>query len=403
MRIIHAHKYFYMRAGAERYMLGLMRMQEERGHQVVPFSMHYSKNIQTPWSDFFVSEMKTESGIKKGFSSIYQAKRSYWSSEAERKMENLIDAFGPDIVHTHNLYTHLSPSPLRACKKKGVPVVMSVHDYALVSANYALWTGEEVLDPRATILETAQTRFIKGSFLATYVSSCIQKWQQRKQMYDQYIDLYFANSEFTKQIMVTCGFDSEKIEIAYPFSEFDAMTATKQDKGFVLFVGRLEKYKGVQTLIEAMRSYPNVVLKIVGTGEYEQELRSLARGMKNVSFVGFVKGNPLAELMAQARVVVVPSIWNEPFGMVAVEAMSVGTPVIVSDRGGLVEIVEQGLSGHVFKPGDVDDLARSLFEFIHDPIYSREMGKIGRQRALEISDREEFAENILGSYRQLID
>ncbi|MBU0614052.1 glycosyltransferase [Patescibacteria group bacterium] len=147
MKILHAHKYYYMRAGAERYMLGLMRLQEKAGHTVAPFSMHYPKNLQSQWSEFFVPEMNTEEGGVNGFAALGQLKRAFWYGKASKRMSSMLDAFQPDILHVHNIYTHISPSILSIAKKQGIPVVMTVHDFALISANYALWDGTHPMTP----------------------------------------------------------------------------------------------------------------------------------------------------------------------------------------------------------------------------------------------------------------
>src|SRR3989338_2872839 len=110
MKIIHAHKYFYERAGAERYMFDLMELEERAGHTVAPFCMHYPKNKPSPWSEFFVSELLTEDRAGNPILAFKQLKRALWSREAYQKMARLLDAFEPDVVHIHNIYTHLSPS-----------------------------------------------------------------------------------------------------------------------------------------------------------------------------------------------------------------------------------------------------------------------------------------------------
>lgn len=402
MRIIQAHKYYYLRAGAERYMLGLSKLLEEQGHTVAPFAMQYPKNLPTPWDEFFVSEIKTQ-GIGRGFGAVKQFTRALWSSEAKKKIGKLLDVFEPDIVHAHNLYTHLSPSVLAACNARNIPVVMTIHDYAFLSANYALWAGEDVMDlSRLGIFSTAKTRFIKNSYLATFALSFIQRLQFHLNLYDRYINHYFVSSNFMQDLMIENGFKKDKISIERLFLE-DMPINAQQDEGYILCVGRLEKYKGVHTLIEVMKDYPNANLKIAGTGEYESELRSLAKGMKNVEFLGFVSGAALWNLMAKARVAVVPSIWYEPFGLVAMEAMSQATPVITSDRGGLAEIVEEGISGTHFKAGNVDHLSSVLKEFIHDPSHAASMGEAARVRANQISNPHKHVERIIDRYKRLIE
>ncbi|MCR4312319.1 MAG: glycosyltransferase, partial [Candidatus Uhrbacteria bacterium] len=103
-------------------------------------------------------------------------------------------------------------------------------------------------------------------------------------------------------------------------------------------------------------------------------------------------------LMRRAAVVVVPSMWYEPFGLVAVEAMAQSTPVIVSDRGGLPEIVQDGVSGLVFKAGDAKDLQKKLGSLLGDAPRRQTMGKAARERAWKVSNPQDHLANILDLY-----
>ncbi|MFA6131356.1 MAG: glycosyltransferase [Patescibacteria group bacterium] len=403
MKIVHVHKYFYLRAGAERYMLGLMRLQEEAGHEVFPFSMQYEKNLKSPWSSFFVSELKTES-VGKGWGAVQQMLRAFWSREAKKKFGDFLDTVKPDIVHIHNIYTQISPSILFACKKRGIPVVMTVHDYALLSANYALWDGQRPMDPNhLSIFDTARTRSVKNSYLATFVLAVIFELHRRLRWYDRCIDRYLAVSKFVRKSMIARGYPKEKIETLYNFSDTAFHLPRKKIGKSVVFVGRLETYKGVATLIEAMRPFKDVTLNIAGTGVEEKALRERARGMKHVKFLGFVSGQALEDLVSGARMAVIPSIWNEPFGLVAIEAMALGTPAVVSDRGGLPEIVEDGVSGRIFKAGNVESLRKAISSILEDEAFARELGKGAHYRAKELSSQKAHLEKVMKIYREVIE
>jgi glycosyltransferase involved in cell wall biosynthesis len=401
MKIIQAHKYYYQRAGAERVMLGLSRMLTDAGHEVAPFAMRYPKNLKTPWSKYFVSELSTEGGVGGPITAFKMLRRAWWSSEAESKMSQLIKVFRPDVLHAHNLYTHLSPSILRAAAQADVPVVMTLHDYALLCANYALWNFDKPMDlEKINVWLTAKTRFIKGSYFATLALDLIRAWQTQTRAYDRYIAHYIAPTEFVRDLFVAGGFEKKKISVFPIFSDAPAQTKTADD-GFVLFAGRLERYKGVETLIEALRNFPNTTLKIIGSGPDEARLRTLAEGMGNVVFTGQMSGEALWEQMRRARVAVVPSIWHEPFGLVALEAMSNSTPVVVSDRGGLQEILQEGVSGSVFHAGDVHDLVRALAPYLAGPYFSLERGQAAYHRALEIGDQGRYLQRVLKIYHQI--
>lgn len=400
MRILQVHKYFHERDGAGRYMLSLMRLLEAEGHTTAPFAMRGRLNAPTPWEKYFVSPMST-AHVGRGIAALRQLGRALWSREAARKLDAMMYAFQPDVLHVHNIYTHLSPSVLAAARRRGVPVVMTVHDYALMSADYALWDGDHAL-PFAlpSLWTTMRTRFVKQSALATLASEIVRRVHTTVHAYDGVIDHYLAPSMCIKKALLMIGIDEPRITVAYPPVALPA-EAARHDEGYVLFVGRLEAYKGVATLIDAMRAHPNTRLRIVGDGEERTALEALAGDMHNVTFVGFLQGEALWAEYAGARVLVVPSLWYEPFGLVALEAMARGVPTIVSNRGGLPEIVEDGVSGLVFRAGEAGELAQKIGLVLADAGLAERLGRAGRVRAGKIGDPKAHTNTILAVYRGL--
>lgn len=406
MRIVHVHKYFHSRDGASRYERGLMRLQEEAGHAVAPFAMHDERNEPTPWSEYFVSNLETKR-VAVGLSAVRQLARAFWSTEAEKKFDRMLEVFRPDIIHVHNIYTHLSPSVLAVAKRRGIPVVMTVHDYALMSANYSLWDEAKMRSMDLGdigILPTARTKFIKGSFLATLVLELVLKMHHAMRWYDPRIAQYTTYSNFVKDVMVQSGIDEKKISIFHAFAEplmasGNVSISAKAKEPFVLFAGRLESYKGVHILLESLRYLPSTTrVKIVGVGPDEDRLKSMIGKDHRVEFLGFIPGNELWKLMGQATVVVVPSIWNEPYGLVALEAMCQGTPIIVSKSGGLPEIVGNSQSGIVVPPSDPRALARAIEQILDNPERAKAMGKAAYERAKDIGNPQEHLAKIMEMY-----
>ncbi|RMD51962.1 glycosyltransferase family 1 protein, partial [Candidatus Parcubacteria bacterium] len=396
MKIAQVNKYYYDRAGAENYMLRLSEILENKGHIVAPFSMHHSENLPTPWSKYFVSDMHTERGPAKGFKKISQFTRALWSLEAYKKMSAFLTDFQPDIVHIHNIYTQLSPSVLAACRRFNIPVVMTVHDYALVSANYALWSGDQPLDwHRLGVLRTAKTRFIKNSFSATLALAIVQKIHYHFKLFDRYIDYYLPVTNFQKKILQDYEFPSKKMMVRYPFFDFgDFKPAAKKDN-FVLFIGRLEKYKGPQVVLSAAKELPNIKFKIAGSGNYEKELKKMAAGLKNVEFLGWVNGRRKIKLLQKATVVVMSSLWYEPSGIVIFEAMLSGAVPFVSNIGGMPEVVGKNNKDLIFSAGDYKQLAKKINNLMRDKEKINKLSKKMRKRAVEIGDTEMHLQDIM--------
>lgn len=153
----------------------------------------------------------------------------------------------------------------------------------------------------------------------------------------------------------------------------------------VLFTGRLEWEKGAHTLVEALPGLlarlPGVRLVLAGQGSQQQELHATAKRLglgQHVRFTGWLPDDQLPLLAAAADVAVVPSIY-EPFGMVALEAVAAGTPLVVADTGGLRELVAHGVTGVHFTPGDVDGLVDAVVSLVDDEVLARRMVSRGRK------------------------
>lgn len=403
MRIVHIHKYFHSRDGASRYERGLMRLQEEAGHAVAPFAMHDERNEPTPWSQYFVSNLDTKH-VGFGMGAVKQLGRAVWSVEAKKNFGRLLDVFKPDVVHAHNLYTHLSPSPLAAAKERGIPVVMTVHDYALVSANYVLWNKTKPMAvSHLGSFDTIKTKFIKNSTIATAMLEMVLRMHRFTKAYDMTVNRFVTCSSFVRDMMILGGFSPKKISVISPFAEplIDPRKSIHHDvkENFVLFAGRLEAYKGPQVLIEAVKHLPpETAIKIAGVGPEEEKLKAMVPKGAKIEFLGFVPGNELWRTMRRARMVVVPSVWYEPFGLVALEAMCQGTPVVVAKSGGLPEIVGESAAGFVVAPNDPKGLAKAILKLLEDDDLVGVMGEAAGRRAREIGDPQEHLAKIMEVY-----
>ncbi|HET7745567.1 MAG TPA: glycosyltransferase [Gaiellaceae bacterium] len=200
----------------------------------------------------------------------------------------------------------------------------------------------------------------------------------------------------------TEGFDEEDFEIVhYGIASHDGVVSVPSEPR-LLCVGRLIPIKGhlvlLRALAQARARVPGVTLAVAGRGPLEPALRSYARelGLESaVEFLGFV--SPVQKAVADAAIVVVPSL-GEGFGMVALEAMERGRPVIVSAVGGLPEIVVDGETGIVVPPGDAEALAEAIVRLAGDLDAAAAMGRRARERALAEFPPERSASRIEALY-----
>lgn len=175
------------------------------------------------------------------------------------------------------------------------------------------------------------------------------------------IDRYIALNSFAFAKLVAAGIPKEKIRICGNFvSNFAEAPAVKRH--YALYLGRLVSEKGLSTLLAAARSVPELPLKIAGTGPLEGGLRRAVAepGMGHTELIGHVAGEAKQCLITEALCTVVPSEWYENFPLSVVESLSLGTPVIASQIGGLPDLVEHGHTGLLFPASDTEALAECL-------------------------------------------
>ncbi len=169
----------------------------------------------------------------------------------------------------------------------------------------------------------------------------------------------------------------------------------------VLFAGRVVKPKGLGVLIRAMRAVDGELV-VCGDGTQLPAMRGLARRVgveRRVHFRGWLDAEQLAHELANTSVVAIPSLWPEPFGLVGIEALAAGRPVVASLTGGIPDWLEDGVTGVGVQPGDVRGLARALDELLATPARQQEIGAAGREMVAARFSPERHVGALLESYR----
>jgi len=402
VKIVLAHKYYFIKSGAGRYLFDLQKMLETHGNTVIPFAMKNSLNLSTPYEKYFVSEVATEK-VTLGWQGLRTLGRMMFSFEAQKKMTQLIKEEKPDLVHAHNVYYQISPTVFLSTREQGVPTVMTVHDYHMISPQYMRWSRGRIEDwSRAGVLEGAFARYHKNSFFASLASSATYHLHNRMGLY-HLVDRYITPTKFVKGELIKKGFPAEHIHVLpYGIEATHVLPYIGRDDGYVLFVSRLVEEKGCWPLLKAAKNLPHIQFKIVGSGPEEKKMKCWAIDTPNVEFVGFKSGEDLWQIYRGARCVVVPSLWQEVFGMVALEAMAAGKPVIASNIGGLPEVIDDRVTGLLVQPGSVQDLAATIERLHRDSAYAAELGAAGRQKVLLDFTVEKHYQGLMEIYREAI-
>jgi glycosyltransferase involved in cell wall biosynthesis len=221
----------------------------------------------------------------------------------------------------------------------------------------------------------------------------------------RHVDCFIAPSGFTRRRHLAAGLDIPIVELphcvasAEPGATGSAPPAGQPGRPYFLFAGRLEKLKGLQTVIPLFREYRAADLVIAGDGSYRATLADLAHGLPGVHFLGRVTPAQLQRLYAEAVAVLVPSITFETFGQVVVEAFAARTPVIVRDLGALPELVRQSGGGLIFRDGS--ELVAAIERLNTDRALRDRLGEAGFRAYRREWTEEVYAERYLGLIEDL--
>jgi glycosyltransferase involved in cell wall biosynthesis len=209
-----------------------------------------------------------------------------------------------------------------------------------------------------------------------------------------------AISKYVRGLLQQQGHESMVIPNALPLEKFAKPVRnepTKSDKIKILYLGSLIKSKGAQVLLQAIEGLP-VDCRIYGNGVLQEELQnSIKQNNLPAKIVDPVPYTEIPSLYAEADIVVFPSLWPEPFGRIAIEAMAARKPVIGSAIGGIKETIEDG-TGILVDPGNVEQLREAITLLMHDPGLRKEMGRKGRKVAEELYAEEKVANKLINFY-----
>jgi glycosyltransferase involved in cell wall biosynthesis len=198
---------------------------------------------------------------------------------------------------------------------------------------------------------------------------------------------WIAPSRYTHSEMIRRGIPESRVEILHNPATFAtlARSSTRESRRRIVYVGRLARNKGVDLLISAMANLPDSVeLYVVGAGPEADSLSEMARRVpysQRIHLVGWKEPAEVRAIMSEAACLVVPSLWPEPFGLVVLEAFSLGCPVVAADTGGLRDLVIPGRTGYLFPPGSATGLAEQIRLCLHQPEIAEAMAISGQKMA----------------------
>jgi glycosyltransferase involved in cell wall biosynthesis len=308
--------------------------------------------------------------------------RVLWSRDSRRAIAESLATFAPDVVHIHNIFPLITPSILYACRDASIPVVATLHNYKLGCASGTFFRDGKVCHDcmRGSSFPALAHGCYRGS--PTLTAPVVFGSWLHATAWRTMITAYIFISGAQRVLLAPVGLPTDRSFVRHNFVPAPPPIPDIGGAAQVAYVGRLDEPKGTGVLMRAwdafraLRSWSPLRLVVVGGGEMAAEIARWAARHPSVTVAGHVSRSEVFGILAASRAVVVPSQWEEPFGMVAVEAMAVGTAPVASAHGAFPELITPGSDGALFSPTDVDGLVDVLADVDDHP---RRWDEYGRQ------------------------
>ena len=390
-RVLILHDYAGARGGAEVIALDFRRLLEARGIET-----RLMTSNADPWD-----EASAPDAVCNGGHDRLRPFREAWNPSAASVLMRTIAEFRPDVVQIVMFLSQLSPAVLPILAN--VPTVYAINTYRIICPTGLRWRPGEGVCTLAAGRACGAAGCIStlGLPFRRLQLSFIHRWRGA-------IDRFVAPSQVMADLLACHGFPSTDV-VPHSVPRHLRIGGTA-DVPTAAFSGRLVPEKGTVWLLEsfalALKQVPEARLLMLGGGPDLGRLKSLAQMLGIAGQVVFTGHLPRAEsqrLLETAWVQVVPSLWAEPFGLVAAEALMRQTPVIASDAGGPREIVDHGVTGWVVPTGDHGALSGALTAALSDRKGSAALGRAGMKIAQRRYDEDKWIDAYLAIYSEFPD
>jgi len=361
LKVWLVHNAYQQRGGEDSVVEAEMAMLRARGHEVALYLRHNEELSR--------------------LSKLSVATQAFWSARMVEDLNRQVERDRPDVIHVHNTLPLVSPSVFWAAARLGVPVVQTLHNFRLMCPQ-AMFVRDGVVceDCLGRVPWRGVMRgCYRGSVAQTGILAASVTLHGLLGTYAHKVDRYIVLNEFCRAKFVEGGLPSDRLRVKPNFVPWREAPPHAAVRSGGLYLGRLTREKGLDVLLRALAIMGGDGLSVIGDGPMAPEVAA-SLGER---FLGF---KPLEQVWAHlesASFLVVPSVWYEGFPRTIVEAYSCGVPVLASRLGSLAEVVEDGVTGLLFTPGDAHDLAAKMAWAKAHP---EEMARMGR-RAREVYEQ----------------
>jgi glycosyltransferase involved in cell wall biosynthesis len=369
MKVLHLNEYYAVVGGLEQYLLALCDVCEAAGHRTaVVYGTLMGQEPRKP--------------DRPAYHIPGLAGPAPSSSEALEQFAAVLHNEKPDVVVVHQI---LDPQVVQVAVTHA-PTIRFAHGFKMICpGGRRLWNRSQETCMRPVGLACQAWAYLEGCMPRDPRQGfpLIARTRRLAAIHREHSEVIVA-SHFMQEMVVLNGFSREHVHVVPYFTVFpDRKNLTGEPTPGRLFcAARLIPEKGVDHLLRALAQLPSrVTLTVAGEGPGRPELEHLAGALglrDRVTFAGWLSRDAIASALGEAEIVVVPSLWPEPFGIVGIEAMAFARPVVAYDVGGVREWLIPDQTGCVVERGDIVGLAQAVRSLVDDPPRSRALGENGR-------------------------
>jgi glycosyltransferase involved in cell wall biosynthesis len=396
LKVLLAHNFYGSTApsGENSVYLAEKELLKSHGHSIIEFSRH---------SD----EIRNRGFIGK----LQGGLATPWNPFTAQKIRQLLKTEKPDILHVHNTFPLLSPSIFHAVKEFPTATVFTLHNYRIFCAAAILMQNthpcSECLE-KQSVFPALKYGCYRESRLATLPMIAMIGLHRRMKTWQKHVDAFITLSDFQRNKLIEFGLPSEKIHIKphfYPQPPSPRPWSKRQQK--VVFIGRLGAEKGLHVLLDAWKNWGESAppLEIIGEGPERIKIEKFIKGNRidcRVVLMGQLPFVQTQERLAEASLLILPSLCFEGFPMVIREAFALGVPVAASRIGAIPCIIREGVNGVMFTPGDSTDLLKMVKPLWGNSVKLSDLGEAARKEFEEKYTSDKNYDLLMEIYRAAI-
>ena len=345
MTILIIHNEYSFRGGEESIVKFQKQLFEAHENKVILYIRKYDEMKKWLFGKFWGT-----------FTSIFNPK-------SLRELNVIIEKEKPDIVLLHNLFPIISPSIIPFLKRKNVKVFQMVHNYRTLCPIGIFYQKGEICEKCTT--KWREWNCVKNCCTGTFLSSIsyfVRAFITRKLGYYNHVDLFLSLTQFQKNKLIENGYNSSKIKLLpHCLNVSDVKTDILSDKVDAIgFIGRLTEEKGFLDFIEIAKKIPYRQFIVAGDNSKILNNLKLSELPENISFEGFLTQEQIPNFYKRCKVILFLSKLYEGFGLIMIESMSYGIPVIVYNLAAMPEIIENEKEGFVVNKGDFETISEKI-------------------------------------------